>query len=167
MKSKKRAWRKARDCKICAVVNPILTIQQPTHEKRVETRACTQCTAAATHPRRGNRNQKLPEHAKWQARPDYEDGYHEAGQRNISRLQHTKRCFKKSRRYFVHNFSYGRGVFEVQKTGLMSLPLRRSRNGLLQLPDVVQRSPLFKLTVTGNNSSDLLLHVLLTSMYVS
>jgi len=62
-----------------------VTIQEPTHERRVETRACTQRTAATAHPRRSSGNQKLPEHAQWQARPAYADGRHEPGVHQVSR----------------------------------------------------------------------------------
>lgn len=111
-----------------------VTIQEPTHERRVETRACTQRTAATAHPRRSSGNQKLPEHAQWQARPAVPaDGCHEPGVRQVSRRSRAKLCY-------FQNRSYSQGVFEVQKSGPGSIPLRRSPIGLFQLLNIVQRS---------------------------
>lgn len=111
-----------------------VTIQEPTHERRVETRACTQRTAATAHPRRSSGNQKLPEHAQWQARPAVPaDGSHEPGVRQVSRRSRAKLSY-------FQNRSYSQGVFEVQKSGPGSIPLRRSPIGLFQLLNIVQRS---------------------------
>lgn len=112
-----------------------VTIQEPTHERRVETRACTQRTASTAHPRRSSGNQKLPEHAN-RGKPAqpfprmevtslaYARFRDEAAQNSvISRIDHIVRESLKSK-----------------KSGPGSIPLRRSPIGLFQLLNIVQRS---------------------------